>query len=539
MQTDPPVTVGLDRLFDSLDLAIGTAADLFGTDGLDPIAIAARDSRRRLGFLGETVVVALAGGTGSGKSSLLNAIAGEEIAETGAVRPTTSEALAWIPANPEPGLVRLLDALDIHRRVGHGNDDRLALIDLPDMDSYDRGHLAEVQRIVPRIDAVLWVFDPLKYNDRSLHQGFLAPLMAYESQFGYVLNHADRLTASEREAVMSDLTKTLMVDGAEDPVVMLTAAAPSWGEPQGIDRVREYLDQRLSGKDAAVRKVVTDVREATAALENATGVNAAGSLDFGARWEMARRSAAEGLAAGVVDQATVGALERLGESEALAAGGSPLQVLVRRFRRGGFGRALGMDDTQVELPTPDELAVGAGWMRAIQPVTGLVTNLAVDAGGRLGSRLRREYGPERLDDELRLAVGAGQSAAGDPEQPEARAWWPVARAVQFLLLIVILAGLALGAVGVGSIEPGSWSVALLVVAVGVGGGVAMSAVVRSSGRAAGRDAADEYRSRLVREFDRAIERRVGGPIRADLRSRAELAAALAETRILAIALLDR
>ena len=526
-------SLGLDRIFDSLDLAVSTAAELFGTEGLDPIAVAARDSRRRLGYLGETVVVALAGGTGSGKSSLLNAIAGEVVAETGAVRPTTSEALAWIPANPEPGLVRLLDVLDVHRRVGHDDDPRLAIIDLPDMDSYDKGNLAEVERIVPRIDAIVWVFDPLKYNDRSLHEGFLTPLMAYEGQFAYVLNHADRLTSGEREAVVNDLTKTLMEDGAMDPLVMVTAADPSWGDQLGIEAVRAHLDDRLIGKAAALRKIIIDVEEATTALEHVTGVRAASSLDFGARWEMARRSAAERLARGVVDATTVAELEHVGESDALAIGGSPVQVLTRRVRRGGVGRALGLDDTQVDLPRPDDIAVGAGWMTAIKPVSDLITNLAVDAGGRLGSRLRTEYRPEWLDEEVQLAVGAAQSAAGVPERPALRAWWKLARGLQVVLLLVILAGLAIGAVGAGSIEAGSWPVALLVMAVGVAGSVALSAAVRVSGRRAGRAAADTYRAELIGEFDRAIDRRIGGPIRAVLRSRAELAAALTETRMLA------
>ena len=46
--------------------------------------------------VGEQTVVALAGATGSGKSSLFNALSGSRIAEQGARRPTTSVALAAI-----------------------------------------------------------------------------------------------------------------------------------------------------------------------------------------------------------------------------------------------------------------------------------------------------------------------------------------------------------------------------------------------------------------------------------------------------------
>ena len=103
---------------DLLDLAIGRAADIVEPELLTPPARMAAGIRTRLGFLGRSVVVALVGGTGSGKSSLLNALAGEEVAPTGVVRPTTERPLAWIPANPEPGLVRLLDDLSMNNSCG-------------------------------------------------------------------------------------------------------------------------------------------------------------------------------------------------------------------------------------------------------------------------------------------------------------------------------------------------------------------------------------------------------------------------------------
>ena len=165
------MTTDLQSQLDALDLAVASACELFGRELLEDVAGTARDIRRRIGFLGETVVVALAGGTGSGKSSLLNALAGEGVAEVGVVRPTTQRPLAWIPARPEPGLTRLLDDLAIDDRVGHGRAEPLAVIDLPDLDSYDQDNLAVVRRLIPRIDMVAWVFDPLKYNDRSIHTG--------------------------------------------------------------------------------------------------------------------------------------------------------------------------------------------------------------------------------------------------------------------------------------------------------------------------------------------------------------------------------
>ncbi|MBK5266221.1 MAG: 50S ribosome-binding GTPase, partial [Acidimicrobiia bacterium] len=121
----------LGRLMDLLDTAVAQAVASVGAEPLSEAIELANTARRRVGFLGRSVVVALAGGTGSGKSSLLNAVAGETVAEVAAIRPTTSEPLAWMPHVPEPGIVRLLDDMGVDKRVGHLNDLPVVLIDMP------------------------------------------------------------------------------------------------------------------------------------------------------------------------------------------------------------------------------------------------------------------------------------------------------------------------------------------------------------------------------------------------------------------------
>ncbi len=69
---------------------------------------------RRLAFSGSSTVVALAGATGSGKSSLFNALSGTDLARVGVTRPTTSEPLA-VTWGDEP-TEDLLDWLQVPRR---------------------------------------------------------------------------------------------------------------------------------------------------------------------------------------------------------------------------------------------------------------------------------------------------------------------------------------------------------------------------------------------------------------------------------------
>ncbi|MCB2557781.1 50S ribosome-binding GTPase, partial [Listeria monocytogenes] len=80
-------------------------------------------------------VVALAGATGSGKSSLFNALAGADLAAVGVPRPTTAEAMAAVRGD---GAQALLDWLGVQRRyrlaADPGSQGGLVLLDLPDHD---------------------------------------------------------------------------------------------------------------------------------------------------------------------------------------------------------------------------------------------------------------------------------------------------------------------------------------------------------------------------------------------------------------------
>ena len=123
----------------------------------------------RLGHGTSHTVVALAGATGSGKSSLFNAITGTELATVGVRRPTTSTALAAVFGD---GADALLDWLAVPNRqrlwptgaigsVGAselsasemaGELEGLVLLDLPDHDSTADAHRAEVDRLVQVVD---------------------------------------------------------------------------------------------------------------------------------------------------------------------------------------------------------------------------------------------------------------------------------------------------------------------------------------------------------------------------------------------------
>src|SRR3954470_10940974 len=91
-------------------LEAADAADLLGLDS-GPLRSAHAAGVQRTGFPGDAYVLALVGGTGVGKSSLLNALAGSVVSPASARRPTTSEPIAWIPSGEREALAPLLEWL--------------------------------------------------------------------------------------------------------------------------------------------------------------------------------------------------------------------------------------------------------------------------------------------------------------------------------------------------------------------------------------------------------------------------------------------
>jgi GTP-binding protein EngB required for normal cell division len=251
----------LTPALDLLDLAVASSEGLASDEDREAAASLAVAARRRREHLTGVIVVAIAGGTGSGKSSLLNALAGREIASTSALRPHTDRPLAWLPAD-DPAIAAMIADLDIDRIVEHDDGHDLAIVDLPDLDSVSHDHRALVETILPLVDAVIWVFDPVKYHDPSIHREFLSEMTEYESVFIFALNKIDRLDEAEVEAVEAHLGGILSLDGFHDPEVLMIAAAPPDGGPVGIPAMESLLKRRLVAKRADRAKLVTDIRRA-------------------------------------------------------------------------------------------------------------------------------------------------------------------------------------------------------------------------------------------------------------------------------------
>ena len=519
----------LTEALEALDLAVAKAAGVVGDEAVKSFAGVSLNARRRTGFLGQTMVIALGGGTGVGKSSLLNALAGTGVARTGALRPTTDLPLAWIPVDPEPGLVRLLDDLGIEDRIGQSSHPHLAVLDLPDFDSVVGEHRATVERLLPRVDAVIWIVDPEKYNDRTIHADYLRPLSGYQGQFVFVVNQIDRLKDGELDVLLADFEQTLWHDGLPDPMIFAMSAAPPGGQPAGLEPFSEFLHYRLDVKRVATTKLIEDLRRAGLGLAEITGLTPGIGLEYDQQWAATAGRTTDVLADMMAGPQVADAAEWAGVKIARRIGGGPVGRITAAIRRSPVGRAFGagsVEDAVIEETRKWEGR--AGLEKALAGLGELVTELSFQAGGAFGTRLRTEFGDREIRRQVRGAIEGTMTGVREPGLPRTAGWWSLAGALQTLFFATVIGcGIWVWA-RPDILERGKWPWPLIVAAGVILLSTGVAALVRRSGRRAGRVVARSYRRAVQTEIEAQLARRIGVPIRTVLRERAELEGALAE-----------
>lgn len=232
-------------LLDVYDRMVADAASHLPTEIVAPVANIGRAVRTKRALAGEVTLVGLLGGTGSGKSSLLNALAGVEVSPAGARRPTTSQPVAWVPVNGGTALEAMLKVLGIEQRVDHDGEIPLAVLDLPDIDSLVTQHRQLVADVIPYLDLVIWVIDPEKYHDRILHE-LIRSSTRHQEIFRFVVNQIDRLDSPDLVPMTADLHISLRSDGVRNPIILTAAADPPLGPPVGVDEIWEHLGEIVS-----------------------------------------------------------------------------------------------------------------------------------------------------------------------------------------------------------------------------------------------------------------------------------------------------
>ncbi len=269
----PGMLSALDEAVDALD---GRVADPALVARARAVSTRAGE---RLRLSGEHTVVALAGSTGSGKSSLFNALVGEDVSPVGVRRPTTSKAHAHVWG--ADGAAPLVQWLGVPRkqttwrhgsglRIEAGEDlDGLVLLDLPDHDSTAAEHQVEVDRLVEMVDLIIWVVDPQKYADRVLHERYLRRLAGHQSVTVVVLNKVDTVNPFAASECADDLRRLLDDDGLRRTPVRTCSARTG----AGLDGLRQVLAETVGARRARNDRLVADVEEVLDSLSGAVSAD--------------------------------------------------------------------------------------------------------------------------------------------------------------------------------------------------------------------------------------------------------------------------
>jgi len=240
-----------------------TGSEGFSQELLTEAETLLRRSGERMRMSASHTVVALAGGTGSGKSSLFNALAGANFSPAGVTRPTTkhSHACVWGMEGAAP----LLDWLGVQRRhryarasaldEGEASLTGMLLLDLPDHDSVVTGSAALVDRLVKLTDMLVWVLDPLKYADASVHRRYLVPLAGHTAVTTVVLNQIDTLSPDQVADCRSDLRRLLDSEGLAEVQLLMTSATTG----AGLGELSRMLAGAVAARRAAADRITADI----------------------------------------------------------------------------------------------------------------------------------------------------------------------------------------------------------------------------------------------------------------------------------------
>ncbi len=183
------------------------------------------------------LVIGLLGGTGVGKSTLMNALAGAPISSASHRRPHTDATLIYrhgeapLPFTPDPEMV--------WREFTHTREAvrQIILCDLPDYDSLLTGHRRQVLKFMENVDVLIWLTSPEKYGDGTFYE-FLKLAPKSQHNFYFAVNKADILFDGrsaeegfeEMRRVSADFQGHLRKADIADPAIYILSAAEAFSE---------------------------------------------------------------------------------------------------------------------------------------------------------------------------------------------------------------------------------------------------------------------------------------------------------------------
>lgn len=212
-------------------------------------------------------LMVMAGPFGSGKSSVINALLGEEVMEVGPI-PTTDH-IVILRKGPDIQRTRAGDV----ETVFHPSPllENLSLVDTPGLESVFRTHDEVTRRFLHRADVVVLVMIATQVLTAS-NLEYLQELKAYGKRVIVVVNQVDVLEPDEREQVREFVLEQARLHLGIEPKVWLVSARQAMAAQQetprdeilwdesGFADIEDYIRRTLGNVERFRQKLETPVQ---------------------------------------------------------------------------------------------------------------------------------------------------------------------------------------------------------------------------------------------------------------------------------------
>ena len=206
--------------------------------------------------LDRVLVVGVVGGTGTGKSTLLNALVGERICPAGdVVRPTTTRPVVLVHPEVDVSFLQIDDCQPQIIRLDLPLLRQMILVDCPDPDtqstdepSADNRNLDTLRRVLPRCDVLLCTGTAQKYKTQRVAEELLRAAPGRQAIFVQTHAAVDADITADWQRHLESQSFSVPQMFRIDSEAALERAAQRLPAPMELTRLVDFLSEQLSGR---------------------------------------------------------------------------------------------------------------------------------------------------------------------------------------------------------------------------------------------------------------------------------------------------